>query len=693
MTALDDIAAREELAGLTARAELAMRIEKARIAEQGGPDMPGATDFQAMLDKVNDLVDQAMPVVEGAWENIRNEIFEIDPSVSSAGVPDFGVRARLSRGDIMQEREQGLAENLGAGGYGKDVYGAYVATPSGMEHLGLPATDRPVRIDEPWLTRHDFADISGDAPAMASSLGALALAPFTGGGSLAAMLLAGGGSMLGKTLGETGEYMAGENLQTLPEVATDVGMEGIYGGAGEGVMRYALQPLGRKAMAPHAKSMTPEKTALAQEAVDIGGRASPSQITSAPILGRFEGMMNQIFGDRLAEKNSRALNAEMDRLRNVTYPTNVSASEVGAAIKSDISTARTAVSTWAKATTARLDELTGGTAVVPTARLKEVAAEILDRLPKDQRTGKPLFSSAETQSAVDDILGGLPDHITFSEMTETVGRLWKAVDSDTIIPGVASHDAKQLWLAAREGFEGATAPAGTNAKVVQDAIASFRTTYKDRIDMFDNALVSRIMRDKKFASALEPEQIVNATFSKGTTAPLKRVMALLDGTTVEKVRRLAMDDILGAISSRTDDPLIDIFQGKAFLNNLDKYGKPTLEAMFGKKTTQELYRLGRVTSLTTTRRGMSGGLVAANIALHPLRNVTKLLRFRILSKIMTSPNGVKWLTVGLDAPKTRAGANALARVAVMAQSLLNEHTRETEQQAPTRDLQGLLTQP
>ena len=82
--------------------------------------------------------------------------------------------------------------------------------------------------------------------------------------------------------------------------------------------------------------------------------------------------------------------------------------------------------------------------------------------------------------------------------------------------------------------------------------------------------------------------------------------------------------------------------------------------------------------MVTGRMKLSGGIVAANIALHPIRNLGKLVQLRILAKFMNSKTGIKWLTEGIRAPRTRAGISALARTMVQSQALLDEHTRETE---------------
>ncbi len=73
---------------------------------------------------------------------------------------------------------------------------------------------------------------------------------------------------------------------------------------------------------------------------------------------------------------------------------------------------------------------------------------------------------------------------------------------------------------------------------------------------------------------------------------------------------------------------------------------------------------------------MTGGLVAASIALHPLKNLAKLTKFRIMGKFLRTPFAVRWFTEGLRAPKTRSGAAAITRLTVFIKALAEEHTSD-----------------
>ena len=171
---------------------------------------------------------------------------------------------------------------------------------------------------------------------------------------------------------------------------------------------------------------------------------------------------------------------------------------------------------------------------------------------------------------------------------------------------------------------------------------------------------------------MDPEDVVGAVFQKGQSTAIQKIRAVTPPAQFDALRRQAMDELLNQVTKRGEDPLHVIFDGKAFLNTLDQYGRETLDAMFGPQLTQDMYRFGRVTQLVMKESGRSGALVAAHIALHPWANIGRLAELRAMQKFITSETGLRYLTDGLRMHKTRAGADALARVAIQAQSLADQ---------------------
>ena len=70
----------------------------------------------------------------------------------------------------------------------------------------------------------------------------------------------------------------------------------------------------------------------------------------------------------------------------------------------------------------------------------------------------------------------------------------------------------------------------------------------------------------------------------------------------------------------------------------------------------------------------SSGIVAANIALHPLTNLGRLAFERAFAYIVQQQGTLKYLTTGILSPTTRYGAEALARVTAIATAAANDQT-------------------
>ncbi len=426
--------------------------------------------------------------------SLRDDLLQRDREFDTAGVPDFGLRAGLSRMDTPAERKRYLDKWLGPQGWTQDKYGSYALTPSGMDTLHLPHKNRPVLIDEPWsLTRYDIADITGEAPAIA---GATAAGILTGGlsfipGTLAVVA----GEVLGKFAGEAVEEIRGENLQTFPEVAADALKQGAYAAGGEAVSR-GLLAAGRKAMAPYAARMTPERTTMAQSARELGAQPSVTQIIRPPILGRAQSMMNLIFGDPLSQKNAKAIIKEMSRLRSSTGAPAGTKLSIGERITKDISRARGALSRWSSRVASQIDEMAGGMPVVPTTKIKAQAQEILDSLPRTAE-GDVVFAQKELVSELENVMN-LPEFFTTQQMQQVTERLFSAISDETIVPGIGRRHARMLWKSATESY------ADIADDNLRDLVLRFRDRYRREITRFDNALVERVMRSPKNAGRLEP---------------------------------------------------------------------------------------------------------------------------------------------------------------------------------------------
>ncbi len=615
------------------------------------------------------LANEQPSMVDSA-QSMAGDVFSAllrhDKGFDYSGVPSAKFRAALSRADNDEERKAFLDKSVGEDGYTNDAFGRLALTPTGMTKLGLKSkSGKPVVVDEGTFSRYDLADMAGSAPSIIGAMAAGSAA--TGVGLPAGIALAGLGAAGGKGYGEAIEAMMGENRQSAGEVAGDLAVEGGAAALGEGVFRGILAPIGRKLLAPEAKRITQAGLDITDEARQIGARPSVSQITKAPILGRVQNMMHRVVGDPAAKQNQAALHQEMVRLANDAGP-KIGRIDVGEAAVRDISRARKALARWSGIAYGKVDDMAGGQPIVPVGRLKTTAGEILDALPKNV-DGTPVLTDASTLASLKQI-AELPDSVTITQMQAIRGRLHDAVSDNTLVPGLSSRYARTLRDAASRSMDDIP-DANVTALLKQ-----VNAVYAKNIKKFDDSLVQRITRDPRNAGAIPPDMLIESVFRKNQASALGRVMPLLKNNTKAQIRRQAMDKILDTVIPTTDDPLVSIFNGKALQDTLDSYGKETLDAMFGRQLSDDLYRFSRVTRFVTQKQAMSGGLVAAGVALHPWRNFGRILQMNLMSRFMNTDAGIRWLTVGLKAPKTRAGAAAIARASSLAAALADDEAKQ-----------------
>ena len=143
---------------------------------------------------------------------------------------------------------------------------------------------------------------------------------------------------------------------------------------------------------------------------------------------------------------------------------------------------------------------------------------------------------------------------------------------------------------------------------------------------------------------------------------------------VEQFRQKYMVNLIDNVYDTTKiDPVGVILNGEKLLKAVRAEGQAArLNAAFGADTAQALERFAEKAAFITTGSGsFSGGLVAAQVALNPLQNVSTLIRLNILGKVLASPTGIRYLTTIIENPNARAtgyaagqlGADIIAQIA------------------------------
>ena len=175
---------------------------------------------------------------------------------------------------------------------------------------------------------------------------------------------------------------------------------------------------------------------------------------------------------------------------------------------------------------------------------------------------------------------------------------------------------------------------------------------------------------KILSDDVEVEQVIDYIFRPKSSTKINQAKEFLGEDLFTQLREASMLKILQNVGTDATQPgLGPIFNGPSFRKALDLYGKDTLQAMFGKDLTKDLYKFAdQITVLTS--KNQSGGLVAANVALKPLTKgpkalISPLLPFRVMAYLMNRPGFVEYLTFGIKNPYTRKGSEAFAKITAM----------------------------
>jgi hypothetical protein len=599
-----------------------------------------------------------------AMENVRSGaefVSQRDPDIDyKTGVPSAAFRAGFSRMSNDAEKAQFLDRSVGKDKWGKDSFGAYFIKPEGLKQFGIQSI-KPVSIDEQVSSRYDIADLAGDAPAVAGAIGGGMMA--SGAGVIPGMAASALGAAGGKAIDEVVKNVQGQQVNTAGGVATDLAKEAGMAGLGEGVVR-GLGPVARFALGPGAARMTPEKKALADAARDQGFQIRPGSVTDAPILARWEGMVRSIFGDLNAERNKAAAEAGIKRL---TPGTPVSAEAAGEAIARSVRKERTKFGAEMAQKYSAIDNLVGGQPIIPTGPIKAKAQEILDAMPRTQE-GKVVGGG---DSLINDILQ-MGDATTVAQAQRLRTMLREAAESPDLVPGVSKHDARVLKDSVNDAFN--AAKNGPNSQAV-NMLRAADTAYAQGIRKFDNPVVTKITQDASRNGAVDPDMVVDYLIKPDRVVRLRRVKDVVPAKEWEKVKSAHAQDLLSTVMQGTDDPLKTVFNGRIFRDTLEKYGRQTLEEVHGKAWVDQAYRYANGLMLAEKKMSLSGGIVAANVALHPIQNLPKLVWLRAVAKVMEQPGTFKYLTEGMTlGPNTKAGAAALARVSAQVAANARDET-------------------
>ena len=475
--------------------------------------------------------DVAMELFSG----LREESFDY------SGLPNSKLRRGLSFMDTAGEKEAYLTDKVGPEGVGwtTDKYGRYAIMPEFREKLGGTPGDKPLTIDNPGkYDKGDIADLAGSAPEITATI--LASIASRNYGLLPATLASAGAAGTAKTLEELTESGLGMQQQSVGEIAADIRDEAILGGVAELGGR-ALVGTGKAFLSPAEKRIPTgergifnlktytyaprvdaasgpgvrETYDLVRELVEEGAVPDVAKSAGRPILGRFSGLVETIFGYNqqknvtnvkyLADKVNgflKEVDAEpFDPFMSKVFP-KLGEEELGAliqlqreksksaielAVDTSLETLKGAIKAESDAVVGRVgigevpenvgtnlsgsvnkayaefqdsvallyneaDQLLGNKAIVPTSALKREAQNILDRLPK-KADGEPMAGISDiTIQMLKDIVE-MPSNITSTHMQALRTMFGDAAYSDEMLKGFGTKQFNMLKSAANEGFD------------------------------------------------------------------------------------------------------------------------------------------------------------------------------------------------------------------------------------------------
>ena len=484
-----------------------------------------------------------MPIEGSQAQDLAQEIFAgmREKGFDYSGLPNNKLRRGLSFMDTAGEKEDFLTKNVGPQGVGwtQDKYGRYAIMPEFREQLGGTPGDMPLTIDNPGtFERGDIADLAGSAPEITATI--LASIVSRNLGLMPAVLASGTAAGTAKGAEEGVETLLGLQQQTLGEVGKDVAAEAALGataeiggralvGTGKAVLSPAEKriPTGERGLfnlktytyAPRVDAASGpgarETYTLVKELVDEGAIPDVAKASGRPILGRFSGLVEQIFGYN-QQKNVNNVKYLQDKVNGFlkevdaepfdpfmgkVFP-KLGEEELGALIQFQREKSRSAIELGVDASLEALksavkaesdslvgkvgtgevpenvgtelsgavnkaygefqdatnllyneaDQLLGNKAVVPTSSLKREALDILDNVPKTA-DGQYIGGVSEITLKLLQDIGDMPANINATHMSALRTMFGDAGFSEEMLKGFGQKQFNMLKAAANEGFE------------------------------------------------------------------------------------------------------------------------------------------------------------------------------------------------------------------------------------------------
>lgn len=199
--------------------------------------------------------------------------------------------------------------------------------------------------------------------------------------------------------------------------------------------------------------------------------------------------------------------------------------------------------------------------------------------------------------------------------------------------------------------------------------------YKTQRSRFDSKFINKLVKDADAGGYVDPHKVADS-LSRATPTEVKKVYDVVSEQTRKDIQRATMEKLLNS-AVRSKDPMTDVFSPEGLKGMMDSMTEG-MKATFPKEIVTGLHRFQRTMAMVS-KKDPTAGLVLANIALHPVKNFSKMAKLNALGWAMSTDAWLKWATVGLTSPSGRYTAgNRLA--AMLATSGINDTSDPTVEQ-------------
>lgn len=145
--------------------------------------------------------------------------------------------------------------------------------------------------------------------------------------------------------------------------------------------------------------------------------------------------------------------------------------------------------------------------------------------------------------------------------------------------------------------------------------------------------------------------------------------------TWREVQYAHMQDMLSDMRQIRGDPLDVKVMGETLSKQLDKLGRPTVDAIYGPGLTGDLFRFAKLSQFVTNEQAKpTVAIVAASVALRPLSHLGKLGEMFAMKHLMVKPGFIHWINEGLSSTSTTEAVAAFTKAASYATAELHQET-------------------